>query len=195
MDDGNTTETNVSYSGDQTPEVNELRELREQFVPGDIREVTAAELEEWLKKVAKLMNMASLRNKAAAWSKKIVESEGYETSDLMCTLTKQDLLRLDFPSGHATAIIHVLRSQNKYAAGFDGQPESISDNGQRQSQALSGNTSITDVTKAAVKAAMGGNKIDKLSLEGLTPRKFHAWLDKLVLTISTVTPDIAGVLQ
>ena len=48
MDDGNTTESNISNSGDQTPEVNELRELREQFVPGDIREVTAAELEEWL---------------------------------------------------------------------------------------------------------------------------------------------------
>ena len=89
---------------DSEVEVNAELMLKSTFKLGDHDPVDVEFVSAWISEIADVRNLKSLKNKAVAYAKKLVESECLETKHQLAEMTERYLTDMNFPTGHAKAI-------------------------------------------------------------------------------------------
>ena len=82
--------------------------LMNTFRRGNSRHVEPAEFMEWIEQVANVSGATSLHGKAAKYAGLLVESECYETAELLASVTEQQLIAINVPRGHAAVLAYFL---------------------------------------------------------------------------------------
>ena len=165
--------------------------LMNTFRRGNTRRVEPAEFMEWIEQVANASGATSLHGKAAKYAGLLVESECYETAELLASVTEQQLIAINVPRGHAAVLAYFLSGPPTQGAS---PSTSHGDSGGTTTTSEATNISgqmIGEIITATTRANKQAKALPKLTKTEPTVSDFLAWAAKVAVDRQGIQDEIS----